>query len=241
MKVKNLFIVLGGTGPVGVTLKKRYESSDNLFILLGRKNAEFNSIINGDFHRYLLEWRSKACRVVLIIACGGNYTSNIALSEKLEGSQIDLFDRVILLSSLTAEPCDEIQNLKLLDPRKDKYGKRYLEVSLINRMELHKLLILRLGRVVNANTIWDKALSFGRSRRLGLPKNCIGQITDISTIFQYLNITPTGVFRLYYKLDWPHTCHRGTAVISYYLYGIFCILFKSKIDSFRFYKIALDK
>jgi hypothetical protein len=241
MKAENMFIVLGGTGPIGNTLKKRFESNNHLFILLGRKNTEYNSIMNGDFQKYLLKWRSKARQIILIIACGGNYTSNISLAKKLRESHLDSFNRVILFSSLTAENCDEIQNIRLLDQRKDKYGKRYLEISLINRLDPNKLVILRLGRVVNADTIWDKALCLGAQRRLGLPKNCIGQITDICAIFQYLNTSETGLFRLYYKLTWPHTCHRSTAVISYYLYGIIGTLFKNKIAGFRFYKIALDK
>lgn len=240
-----LWIVLGGTGNIGQSLKRFAESESGLELeLVGRSHPFMAALESRDISQWQQEFSATANKIKLIVATGGGSEDNRRLAGALSAIDLTWFTKIILFSSLSAEPSSRVYQKELLSKRNDFYGKRFLELTLAEKVVAEHLLILRLGRVVGCNSIWDEALSFGHRPFMPRPPaGALGQLTPVDTIFEMCCGQERGIVKLYFEMQTSKAAALGKPIffIGLFVTGMLAVFNKKALPAYRYFKLGLDR
>ena len=148
------YFLLGGTGRIGTALSAFFNDMKIAYEVVDR-NHKISSLVSDNYDLNIF-MDNDFSQDILIYMLPGDRNENIAqINNFCKNIKPLNFKKVIFLSSFSSSKANNIQSLEQLNSSNDPYGKRYCEILLSNSLENIRVLILRLGMVVESNTRWD--------------------------------------------------------------------------------------
>lgn len=184
------YYLLGGSGTIGTSMSKLFNSSNIKFEIIGR-NSPLSSIVNPDFN-YIDSNDFDFRNDILVYMLPGNRHENIKNITSFCNNFDKLnFKTVIFFSSISSFKSFKIDAISELTKKNDPYGKRYCEIYLTKNLLNTKITILRLGMVINAKTRWDDFITRIRANDLRFPPyKKVLPIASVDDIFETITNLP---------------------------------------------------